>query len=437
MRGNIVADKVFQLDVLRARSGDCTLLHYGTTQKPGLALIDGGHDNVYQPFLKPRLEQLREERGLKDRGKPLPIDLMMLSHIDADHVAGLLELTAEILEPPEDDGPIFRVLNLWHNTFDDVIDNDAAELADAVAGHFGPASLNGHVPADVLDDLEDSDIPTVADTVMVVASVPQGHQLRQDAVDIPIERNVEAGGEFIMASDEAQQLDMGKGLQFTVVGPMLPEVKKLQTEIRTWLREHPEAQNKLTASALASLADDSPTNLSSIVVLAEAEHKRILFTGDALGAKILKGLEMVGLIEEGGSIHVEVLKVPHHGSDRNVTPEFFERVTADHYVFSGNGQHGNPERVTLEMLAEARGDDDYTIHLTYPVEEIDVARKDEWDTKRADEERRHVSKPSVKVRARWSKAKHSLAAFLADNPDVDSRIVIVEDGVPHTIDLLG
>jgi len=34
-------------------------------------------------------------------------------------------------------------------------------------------------------------------------------------------------------------------------------------------------------------------------------------------------------------------------------------------------------------------------------------------------------------------AKHSLTAFLADNPDVSDRIVIVEEGVPHTIDLLG
>jgi hypothetical protein len=32
-----------------------------------------------------------------------------------------------------------------------------------------------------------------------------------------------------------------------------------------------------------------------------------------------------------------------------------------HYVFSGDGEHGNPERETLEMLLEARGDVDYTI----------------------------------------------------------------------------
>ena len=91
-----MATKVFSLEVLRARKGDCLLLHYGTTTKPGLALIDGGPDDVYQPFLRPRLEELRAERGIDDDDEMI-IDLMMLSHIDDDHVAGLLEFTGELL----------------------------------------------------------------------------------------------------------------------------------------------------------------------------------------------------------------------------------------------------------------------------------------------------------------------------------------------------
>jgi hypothetical protein len=41
-------------------------------------------------------------------------------------------------------------------------------------------------------------------------------------------------------------------------------------------------------------------------------------------------------------MHVDILKGPHHGSNRNVERIFFKRITADHYVFSGNGEHGNP-----------------------------------------------------------------------------------------------
>ena len=93
---------------------------------------------------------------------------------------------------------------------------------------------------------------------------------------------------------------------------------------------------------LAAFADKSVPNLSSIVVLAELGGKSMLLTGDARGDKILEGMELAGLLEEGGNKHVDLLKVPHHGSDNNMETIFFKRVPADHYVFSGDGEHGNP-----------------------------------------------------------------------------------------------
>jgi hypothetical protein len=430
-----MANNIFRLEVLRARKGDCLLLHYGTEDDPGLALIDGGHDNVYQPFLRPRLEELRTERGLAD-DEPLTIDLMMLSHIDEDHVAGLLELTAELIEADDEQQPkIVQVLDLWHNTFDDLIDNDADELANR-AGEFGPAALHGDLPADAFTDLTDpAEARAAADAVMVLASVPQGRQLRLDAEKLKIDLNVDVDGKLLVADADKGPVDMGKGLTFTVVGPMLREVKALQQQHKEWLKT--PAGQRAVDEALAAYVDKSVPNLSSIVVLAEVDGKRILFTGDARGDKILQGLELVNLMAEGGSIHVDVLKGQHHGSFNNVEPEFFERVTADHYVFSGNGQHGNPERDTLDMLATARGNDDYQIHLTYPIDEIDVARKHDWDTERGKEIRRQENNPAVEVRDVWSDDVNSLAAYLADNPDMAERIVIVEEGVPHTIDLMG
>ena len=111
--------------------------------------------------------------------------------------------------------------------------------------------------------------------------------------------------------------------------------------------------------------DTSVANLSSIVVLAEAAGKRILLTGDALDVDIVDGLASAGLLDNG-TCHVDVLKLPHHGSDRNVSAEFFAAVTADHYVVSGDGRHGNPEMHTLELLEASRGaSDQYQVHLTY------------------------------------------------------------------------
>jgi hypothetical protein len=85
-----------------------------------------------------------------------------------------------------------------------------------------------------------------------------------------------------------------------------------------------------------------------------------------------------------------------HGSDNNVEPEFFETIVANHYVFSGNGKHGNPERETLDMLATARGKSAmYDVYLTYPVADIDKGRK------------AHFQKHGKT----WNPKKHSLKSF--------------------------
>ena len=124
----------FSLDVLRARKGDCLMLHFGTEEDPHLILIDGGPSKVYEPFLKPRIEQIHEARGI-DEHDPLPVDVVMVSHVDDDHIKGILELT----KTSSAKVPIVRlnVTSLWHNTFDDLLKTSPTNCWRALA----PASF--------------------------------------------------------------------------------------------------------------------------------------------------------------------------------------------------------------------------------------------------------------------------------------------------------
>jgi len=130
-----------------------------------------------------------------------------------------------------------------------------------------------------------------------------------------------------------------------------------------------EKENQV-APAEAEDMDTSVSNLASIVVIAEVEGKSALLSGDARGDMIIEWLEEMGELQPGESRHFDIVKLPHHGSDRNVTPEFFSRITADHYVVSGNGGHGNPEPHMFEMLFSARPELNYQLHLTYSPEEL-------------------------------------------------------------------
>jgi hypothetical protein len=430
---------IFSLDVLRARKGDCLLLHFGTKKKPGLVLIDGGPSGVYGAHLEPRLTQIRKARKL-DTDTPLPIDLLMVSHVDDDHIRGVLDLTkAEIQEMDAQRPRSVDVLDLWHNSFDAIIGGEAKELTAAVTAHVGPASTGGSGPTDedaASIQLESSEHPEVVRSgLAVLATIEQGFRLRQDAEKLGYPMNAMFDGELILAKRHAEPVDLGRGLELTVAGPMKPEVTALRKKHKQWLQQPKKA--KSTPAALAAYIDTSVPNLSSLVVLVEAEGKRVLLTGDARGDKILEGLELAGLLEQGGTMKVDVLKVPHHGSANNLEDDFFERVVARHYIFSGNGQHGNPEREAFEMLLRARGKAAFVAHLTYPIDEIDGEREKDWEREREREQAKKKKKPGTVVRAKWSAKKHGLAALLEGGEmSQGQKVRIVGTKKPHVIDLL-
>jgi hypothetical protein len=53
-------------------------------------------------------------------------------------------------------------------------------------------------------------------------------------------------------------------------------------------------------------------------------------------------------------VHLDVLKVQHHGSENNMDVNFARTVSADHYVFCGDGEHENPDLRVIEILFNSR-----------------------------------------------------------------------------------
>lgn len=95
-------------------------------------------------------------------------------------------------------------------------------------------------------------------------------------------------------------------------------------------------------------------NLASLMFLAEENGQTVLLTGDGHWEDILKGLEYHQAFDAEGLLHVDVLKVQHHGGEYNIAKPFCDRVTADCYVFSGNGEHENPDLDVLQLIFDRR-----------------------------------------------------------------------------------
>jgi hypothetical protein len=339
---------LFTLEALQAAQGDCLLLHYGPSESPLVALIDGGPNPIYKDFLRPRLEELRAVRG-----DPLKLQLVAVSHIDDDHINGIIDLTADMLQRQEDGEELpYDILALWHNSFDDILGSgQISALPSSVA-----ALADGAVP---------SGVAVEQPTELVVASIPQGRKLRDNAAALALDVNAPFDG-LVLAPRE---VDWGDGLKLTVVGPSQERVDDLQQKWDADVR-----RRSLSPTQAAAYLDRSVYNLSSIVFLAEVRKKRMLLTGDARGDDILAGLREAGLLDRP-PLHVDLLKLPHHGSDRNVETEFFRKIVADHYVASGDGTDDNPEIAALKMISEAREDDDFTVHLTNRTGEKNLGRR--------------------------------------------------------------
>jgi hypothetical protein len=79
---------IFRIDMLPGREGDCLWIEYGDAARPRRILIDGGRKLAWQT--------------LKQRFAALPADqrkfeLLMLSHVDADHIEGLLAVATALI----------------------------------------------------------------------------------------------------------------------------------------------------------------------------------------------------------------------------------------------------------------------------------------------------------------------------------------------------
>jgi hypothetical protein len=164
-----------------------------------------------------------------------------------------------------------------------------------------------------------------------------------------------------------------------VIAPFKQDLEALREEWNEWLDENraavkkirkqaakdedelPITEGELVTSSLLSLAAElgkrdavTTPNLASIMFLVEEGGKKVLMTGDGHWQDILKGLKAQNKLDQDGRLHVDVLKLQHHGSEHNIHEDFCKAVTADHYIICANGSHKNPDKRVLEMLIDSR-----------------------------------------------------------------------------------
>ncbi len=305
------------IEILPASRGDCLWVECTRAQgPPWRLLIDGGMPTSW-PMLQQRIARLAKLG-------PVHFDLVVVSHIDSDHIGGLL--------------PLFTCTDPAV-TFGDIWFNGLPQLPQ-------PGSLRSR-------------------------SVAEGERL----VDLLSGQHGSARLPWNVQFNRAAAMTMGDGLYREITypdGPTLtllsPSPRRLASLRNVWTKEMLRLQrgepseppispallpleNLEALAAIKTRRDQSPANGSSIAFLLEYAGRSCLLAADAFSSVLGPALTTLANARDGRPIEIDVFKLPHHCSKGNVTTDLLRIVPAQHYVVSTNGDRfSHPDDIALARV---------------------------------------------------------------------------------------
>ena len=320
--------------MLPANHGDCLWIEYGAEDDRHRVLIDGGPEYAF-----PHIQERIPEGGCH-------FDLLVVTHIDRDHIGGILKLLTHLPEGV---------------TFGDIWFNAHRHLREA--DELGPA---------------------------------QGEMLSAVIERRGLPWNEAFGGSehAVKVGDDAapRELLLPGGMKMTLLSPTMAELRALKPVWEKEVKEH-GIEPGSTDDALAELrrrehvppdllgkekgppnpakdatevfvSDDSKANGSSIVLLAEYDGRSALLVGDAYPSLVKRSLAHLA----EGTFRTGALKLSHHGSKKNTDADLIKAIACPHYLISTDGAiYGHPHHAGIARTI-ASADDGTTLHFNYRTE---------------------------------------------------------------------
>jgi len=297
---------VLRVTALPAQDGDCLWLEWpdqdGATHR---MLVDGGRG---------RPAVLAERLGRQPMTER-EFDLVVCTHIDADHIGGLLALVAD---PPAG----FRAHDVWFNGRDHL-------------------DVLGHVQGDQLSDgLRRSAGPWNGAFGGRAVVVPRDGAL--PVVELPGLRIT------LLSPGRAELAMLARGWP-QVLEEVDADLASRRTSADTLAGRRPDRTVGLHLLARRPFEpDESPANASSIAFVAEHhDGGRVLLAADASAEVLTAGLRRLGT----GQYRVDLCKVAHHGSRHNTSPELLELIDCQDWLVSTSGaRFGHPSREAMGRI---------------------------------------------------------------------------------------
>lgn len=360
---------------LPALNGDCILL----TSNEGNVLIDGGYVNTYNDYLRNRLIELSDKNQF--------LSLCVVTHIDSDHISGIEKLFQE-----NEENNIIEIRNIWHNSFRH-LQQDAHTIDETVEEvSIFPSILHREIRG------------------ITNISAEQGSNLASMIIKSGTSWNKQFGENAVIRNKEFVELE--NGIRIRVLSPSKEKLDSLYAfwkkelykkgiiegshSLKFWddafefllAKEKQKIKNKQRKISVKTKydfekivgnlfeIDNSVTNGSSISFVLEINDKRFLMLGDAHPDIIVEELqELYNLFP----VQFDLIKLSHHGSFSNNSPELLSMIDSDKFVFSTNGNiYQHPDIETVVWILTKDTERVRTLYFNYKLEISNELLKDEY-----------------------------------------------------------
>lgn len=306
------------IEFLQAGIGDSVWI----THNKSNIVIDGG----------------KRASAIKERYKQVPkdenLDLLIVTHVDSDHIAGIIALVDKMRQQ----GELNRLKQVWFN-FPKKEESDEYSVAEGNYLSTGLCKVEGLCWCNNTSDLIGHDV--------VIGDIHL-HVLAPD-------HNV---------SEE--------------YNPKAPE--ELGAESADWDVE----LKTLIENADDDDLDTGGPNSQSIVIVVECEGKRVLLPGDCTPNELLVALKAYNSVN-GAPLKLDLMKLPHHGSVRNITKDIMSEVACSNFVISTNvnKKYLFPNKESIAKLISYRNCAEETINIHFNYREaldvLNITEKEQAD----------------------------------------------------------
>lgn len=355
-----------------ALNGDSFLISSEGTN----VLIDGGYVSTYRNFLKQQLLELKQKQEV--------LDLIIVSHIDGDHISGINKLLEE-----NNTTKIIDIKNIWHNSYRHLQFNegDSKKFTSPVLKSIKELKTTPALKEDMV--VLEKDISAKKGSALAKLIREGGYPWNEhfSGAEASFHKElVEGNFSFVLLSPNRQKLDRLKDY-------WLKELYKLgyvndmsSTEFIDDAFEFVIANAKETKvlrekniSSSKNLdfeklvleeftEDNAPANGSSISFIVQSKSSKILFLGDSHPSVITASLRQLYAKKEF-PIYFDAIKVSHHGSALNTSPELLELIDSEKYLISTNGKtFGHPDAQTIARIVTRKAEFQRTLYFNYPLE---------------------------------------------------------------------